>query len=124
MTTSQKHRFLLIGYKPDEQWPLLLQEALTPLGKLRIIQENEVMRIVSHTNYDLIIIDAGVVSEITLLLSRLRASRPKCRVLVVTASPSWQAAREALKAGAIDYVNRSFDINDLRSKIRTALGLA
>jgi DNA-binding response OmpR family regulator len=118
-----RYRFLLIGHGSEEQWPKILKQSLHALGKLKIVQEEDVLKTTSPNSYDLIVVDAGAVREIASLISCLRNQHSSSHVLVVTASPSWQAARDVLKAGATDYVSRSFDKKELCSRIKAVLAL-
>lgn len=122
-TTSGGYRFLLIGEKVETQWPLVLQRALSPLGKLRVISEEEAVQRVSREHYDVIIVDAGVVGDedVVPLVSRLREQRLEARIVVATASPTWQRAREALQAGAAEYIRKSLDEKEIRLRIRAVL---
>jgi DNA-binding response OmpR family regulator len=66
-------------------------------------------------------VDAGAVRDAVLMVSRLRVQQPETRIVIATASPTWQRAREALRAGAADYVRKSLDEKGLRSKVQTVL---
>lgn len=123
MTNAPGRRFLLVSDATEKQmqWSRLLRNALCRLGKLCITTGKEAVEEVSRESYDMIIVDSGAVHKVALLVSRLRAQRPESRVLVVTASPSWQAAREVLKAGAIDYLSKSLSGDELRSRIEVML---
>jgi two-component system, NtrC family, response regulator PilR len=56
------------------------------------------------------------------VLKRIRETRPDVPVVMITAYGSVQQAVEALKAGALDYVVKPFDVEEL--KIIVARGLA
>jgi DNA-binding NarL/FixJ family response regulator len=116
-----KHTFLLIGEEAETSWSSALRQALSPLGKLRIVSEETAVRAVIQSDYDVIIIDAGAVHDAALLTARLRAQRSEARVVIATASPTWQRARQALQAGAADYIRKSLDTEELRSKIEAVL---
>jgi len=122
-TMSGGYHFLLIGKKAETQWPLVLQRALSPLGKLRVISREEAVQVMSRRRYDVIIVDAGVVedTEVVQLVLRLRAQQPEARIVVASASPTWRRAREVLQAGATDYIRKSLDEEELRSKIQQVL---
>jgi CheY-like chemotaxis protein len=117
-----KYKFLLIGEKAESQWPLVLERALFSLGKLQIMSEQEVLQTVVQSYYDAIIIDAGAVNDAVRLVSLLREQQPEARIVVATASPTWQRAREILQAGAADYIHKSLDEKQLQSEIRAVLG--
>lgn len=116
-----KYTFLLIGEKMESQWPLILEQALSPLGTLLMVSETNAVQIVAQSCYDVIIIDAGVVRDAVRLVSLLREKHPKARIIVATASPTWQRARETLQAGAVDYIRKSLDEKQLRSEIQAVL---
>lgn len=54
-------------------------------------------------------------------LSRLREHRPETVVIVMTAFGSLQAAVEAMKRGAYDYITKPFDFEELTLLVRRAL---
>ncbi len=121
MTTN--YCFLLVGQETETGWPLALQQALSPLGTLHIVPEEEAIQAVTRNHYDLVILDAGHVRNAPRLTSHLRTGQPGLRVVAATASPTWQRAREALKAGAADYIRKSLDREELRAKIEAVLAL-
>lgn len=116
-----KHKFLLIGKSDDTSWPNLLEDALISLGKLRIATEKEARRAFFEDDYDMIIIDAGAIDDLEGLTSRIRAQRPEVRVVVVTEAPEWEYARDALQAGAADYLRKSRDVKELKANIEAVL---
>lgn len=118
---SVKYTFLLISKKTDTQWPPVLRQALSSLGELRAVSEEEAVQAVIQKHYDVVIIDAGAVHDVILLISRLWAQQPQSRIIVATASPTWKRAREILQARAADYIRKSLDEKELRSKIQTVL---
>ena len=56
------------------------------------------------------------------LLREVRAERPQFRGIVITAYPSIETAVEAIKEGAVDYLAKPFELNDLEKSIREILG--
>lgn len=116
-----EHTFLLVGEKAESQWPLVLEQALSPLGKLYIVSEQTMAKRGIHPDCDVIIIDAGVVEDAVTLVASLHQQQPQARIIVATASPTWQRAREILKAGAVDYIYKSLDEKQLQSEIRAVL---
>jgi DNA-binding NarL/FixJ family response regulator len=115
-----KH-FLLVGNPSGSQWSSILRRALSTLGELRIASEANAPREISRKNYDAIIVDAGAVQDVNALTSLLRQDHPQARVIVATASPTWRRAREALRAGAADYIRKSLDEKELLVAIQEAL---
>lgn len=115
------YSFLLIGAATDSMWPLILDQALAPLGKLRLASQSEALQIVNEYNYDIVIIDAGVVSDPVELISNLQSKQVRSRIIVATSSPTWQRARKVLQAGATDYIFKSLDKSQLRLSIQKVL---
>src|SRR6267378_3009134 len=103
---------LLTCGKEDNNWQAYLKEALAPLGKLRTMEVKEAMNSDNHT-HDLMIIDATFTENVDALISEIRSAQPERRIVVVTASPTWQRARAAFEAGAIDYLPKSLSKTDL-----------
>lgn len=112
---------LLVGNTIEDQWAFALQKAVSSLGEFHVTTQMSAVQEIARHRYDLIVIDAGVVDEIADLIAGLRSSQPEARIVVATASPTWQRAREAMLAGAIDYVRKSFNQRELHSQIQAAL---
>jgi DNA-binding NtrC family response regulator len=112
--------FLLISGEEDV-WAQVLEQRLAPLGPLRITEEAAAVDLVIENDYAAIFVDAVSVADFGLLTSRIRAQRPDARVIVVTASLTWQRAREAFRSGATDYIYRSIDKEELEALLRAAL---
>ena len=118
---SEEYHFLLIGVSPDDLWRQVIEEALTSLGGLQIIGEEDVFKLIQWQDYDLIVIDAVKVEDAFLLTSSIRSQHPDAKVVIATASPTWMRAREAFRVGAIDYTRKSMNIEETRSMLRATL---
>ncbi len=116
-----KYSFLLIGEKMESMWPLIVEQAVSSMGTFQMVSEQELVTATSGSSYDVIIIDAGTVSNPVTLVASLQSQQPEARIVVATASPTWQRAREVLQAGAADYIRKSLDKDQLRAKIQTLL---
>lgn len=109
------NRFLLIRGEKDNHWKGILEEALLPLGTLEVVQAEDAITYVDNANFTVVILDATVIEEVESLVSNLRAKHPEFRIVVATASPTWQRARAAFEAGAMDYIPRSFSKLELHN---------
>jgi DNA-binding NtrC family response regulator len=95
----------------DALWYKVLQQALASQGEVYQTTLNELKGATARRRYDLIVVDTMDLTRdkirptIDLLKKQLIAS---C-VVLVSASPIWEQAREALKAGASDYITKSYD---------------
>jgi DNA-binding NtrC family response regulator len=119
--TRMKTSFLLINGSRDCYWRQELQEALSPLGSVAIAKEREALSRVQQDQYDVIIVDATVVTGAAELASRIRQTRPGARIVIATTSPTWQRAREAYHAGAIDYIRKTLVHEELLATFRDVL---
>jgi signal transduction histidine kinase len=55
------------------------------------------------------------------LLGRLKTMDPNLQVIMLTAYETVETARQALRFGACDYLNKPFDVGTMRSSVRTAM---
>ena len=115
-------KILLIDDKP--WWSGFSQKVLSEHGyKVDIAHDEEgaLMRLDSR-KYDIVIMDyyvSGVdgVSSLRRILNK----HPEERVVVVSAAPSWKEGRDICRAGAFDYLSKSFDENKLLESIQEVL---
>lgn len=115
-------RFLLVSHEEETAWPLTLRQALAPLGELETISESHAAeRIAQYQCNAIVVIDATVIEDVPLLVSRLRLRCPQVRIIVATASPTWQRARDAFQAGAVDYIRKSLDDEELLSAVKNII---
>lgn len=113
--------FLLVGNREESPWAQTLAEALAPLGELGIISEQEAFKEIEHKRYDVIIVDSTVVKEVAPLVARLRVQQPEAHVVVATVSPTWQRARDAMQAGASDYIRKSLNKQETLAAMKKIL---
>lgn len=117
--------FLFVGRPEDKGWLLILRQALKPLGSVETISEKDAdERIAQYKCRAIVIIDAAAVDEVPTLVAHLRRECPKSHIIVVTSSPTWQRARDALQAGAVGYIRKSWDSRELLNTIKRILDLS
>jgi len=117
--------FLLIGRPEETGWSRILSQALAPWGALETVSEADATeRIAQYRCHAIVIIDATAIENVPALVSRLRRQCPESRIVVATASPTWQRARDAFQAGAVDYIRKSWDSKELLAAIKDVLGEA
>jgi DNA-binding NtrC family response regulator len=114
-------KFLLVGTREESPSFDNLWKALTSLGKVEVYLPKEALQQIANSQYEIVLVDAGVLDNHLLLISEIRAVQPNTRILVLTASPTWRRAREALKAGAIDYLSKSLDAQEYFNVFRDVL---
>jgi DNA-binding response OmpR family regulator len=118
---SREYRFLLIGNLCSEPWQEMLEEALVSLGTLQTVKEVDAFKLAQQNDYEAIIIDAVEVENVPRLVSDIRSQRPKSKIIIVTASPVWERAREVFQAGATDYIFKSMNKRQILSALHTTM---
>ena len=113
--------FLLLNGLEDKRWKALLTEVLRPWGRLSVASASQGIPPGSEEPDGLIIIDATAVERAEKLVARLRLERPERRIVVVTASPTWQRARAAFEAGALDYLPKMGTVEEMRAAFQQVL---
>lgn len=115
--------FLLITTEgTSSKWVDLLRNTLAPFGEL-IIQPSMEAERSEEKCWKGIMIDAGIEEDPALLTNRLKKNYPGVRVIVFTAAPTWEQVREALHAGADDYIGKEVDEITLRDNLIEVFGL-
>jgi DNA-binding NtrC family response regulator len=80
------------------------------------------VRLFGSRNYDLVLLDLRLPDMNGLdVMKALRESDDQVPVVVMTAYPEVRTAIACLKAGAYDYINKPFELDDLRELVRRAL---
>ncbi len=83
----------------------------------------QALRTIAEQDFGLAILDLRLPGKDGLeVLREARVKRPELRGIIITAYPSIQTAVEAMKEGAVDYLPKPFDLDDLEKLIREILG--
>ncbi len=97
-----------------------LRDWLTDGGyQVETAEEGEqALRTIAEQDFGLAILDLRLPGKDGLEILRMaRMKRPELRGIIITAYPSIQTAVEAMKEGAVDYLPKPFDLNDLEQLI-------
>jgi DNA-binding NarL/FixJ family response regulator len=70
----------------------------------------------------MVIVDATYVRQTEQLVARICDRAPNARVVVIAASPTWQRARAAFEAGAMDYLSKNMPAHEFRAALLHVLG--
>src|SRR5712691_6577990 len=80
----------------------------------------EALRLVERESFDAALLDLRMPKASGLeVLHRLRVTRPSTAVVVITGQGTIDAAVEAMKAGAIDFVEKPYEVEALRRTLLT-----
>lgn len=116
---TRVYQILLIGESQHDPWQSVLEEVSADLGCLEVTHETGTTRRIQAKVYDIIVIDATVVENIPDLMRIIKAQNTKAQIVVATASPVWEKAREAFRAGAADYIRKSMNKKRLFQTLKT-----
>lgn len=100
--TPKTGKALLLGGPDDRTWEDYLRGAVEDLDR-ELVLANVTTSEIPWRDYDLVILDAGAVGDLGRVIAHIRARNAEARIIIFSSSPSWEQAREALLAGAVDY---------------------
>ncbi len=102
-----------------------LQDWLTDVGyKVETAEEGEkALEAIDEKDFGIVILDLKLPGKDGLeVLREAKAKRPQLKGIIITAYPSVQTAIDAMKEGAVDYLPKPFDLNELEKLVRETLG--
>jgi DNA-binding response OmpR family regulator len=107
--SAVKMKILFMG--KDALWYKVLQQALESKSEVYQSTLDELNGAAARRRYDLIVVDTMELPEnkIRATISRLKKQQIGSHVVLASASPTWEPVRVALKAGASDYITKSYD---------------
>lgn len=111
------HCFLYLTNNISAPWSTALRRSLSIFGELTITPEEQWADETQLCQYSVIFIDAATVADVPALIITLRRQCPTLRIVVATSSPTWKQAREAMQAGAVDYIRKTPDLVELHTQI-------
>ena len=80
------------------------------------------LKIISDHDVALVLLDLRLPGKNGIsVLREAKTIRPKLKVIIITAYPSSQTKAAALREGAVDYLPKPFDLNDLEKLIQGTL---
>lgn len=117
-----RRNLLIVSNTPDSTWVRMVTGAAALLGNSELAFGREARARAEAKVYDLIVIDATSTGcDAVVLVADLHQRQPGTPIVVATASPTWQRAKQAFLAGAADYVRRSSDQETELEKLRDIL---
>ena len=120
----QKSEELILIVEDEEGMREALREWLTEGGyKVETAKNGEDgLKIISDQDVALVLLDLRLPGKDGIsVLKEAKHIRPQLKVIIITAYPSPQTKQAALKEGAVDYLPKPFDLNDLEKLIRGTL---
>jgi len=84
----------------------------------------EALKTIAEQDFGVVILDLKLPGKDGIeVLREAKEKRPQLKGIIITAYPSVQTAVEAMKEGAVDYLPKPFDLNDLEKLLWETLGL-
>ena len=78
----------------------------------------EGLKAIAEQDFDVVLLDLKLPGKDGIqVLREARALRPQLKVIIITAYPSVPTAIQAMKGGAVDYLPKPIDLNDLQKLI-------
>jgi DNA-binding NtrC family response regulator len=102
-------------------WKPMVGKIQTAMGPVEIVLEDQATEKGLTKKCDLVVFDVSEVANLPSLIDSIREYQPECRILIVTAAPTWKKAREALRHGATDYIRKPSNSEEMITAFRTAL---
>ena len=102
-----------------------VRDWLTDVGyQVETVEDGEqALKTIAEQEFGLLILDLRLPGKDGLeVLREARAKHPTIKGVIITAYPSVETAVEAIKTGAVDYLPKPFDLNQLEEIIRESLG--
>ena len=97
-----------------------LRDWLTDGGyQVRTAKDGEEgLKAIAEQDFGVVLLDLKLPGKNGLeVLREAKVQRPQLKVIIITAYPSVQTAVQAMKEGAVDYLPKPFDLNDLQKLI-------
>jgi DNA-binding response OmpR family regulator len=83
----------------------------------------EALQTIAEQDFGIVILDLRLPGKDGIeVLREARGKRPQLKGVIITAYPSTKTAVEAMREGAIDYLPKPLDLNELEKIIRDTLG--
>jgi DNA-binding NtrC family response regulator len=121
MEAKKTGKTLLLSGSGDQTWEKHLRMAIEILNKELDVATEMAIDDLPWSDYDLVILDAGAISNMTEIISQVRAHNMAARIILFSSSPTWKQAREAMQAGAMDYAPKVLQRDQILAVIRRGL---
>jgi len=121
----KKFRVLIADDEPSLRE--LLREILQEMGLEDVAETSdgeETLKLLQEEGFDLVFLDIKMpVRDGISVLKEISASEKMPQIIVLTAFGDFSIALEAMKLGAFDYINKPFDIEEIRHQTQKVLRL-
>ena len=116
MNADKEQLLIMISEDEGLEWIQMVRKAWQAIGNIQITSKANFLRsdISTRQNPSCIMIDASSVHcDLVSLVKDIQKQHGSVPIVIASASPNWEQARDVLHAGAVDYVKRTTDIQAL-----------
>lgn len=93
----------------------LLNKALAPFDGVQVVLEEKALERISQKDHKVVLLDGPSIADLPTLIRQIHERQPTIKILVLTSAPDWRAAREFLRLGATDYIDKSTNLDELKA---------
>lgn len=113
---------LLLNGQVNQSWIAAVREAVGQLGSTLVVISYIRKGAIAWSDYELIILDAGSISDLMQTIKHIHQASPRSRIAVFSSAPQYKQARDIILAGASYYESMSLDVDILSQALGKALG--
>jgi len=106
---------LLVGVSPEAQIAERLQRLLQSVGCLTLAKGNEY----SDKEYAMVILNSATIKNLNAEVDQIMRAQPNATIYILTASPTFQRARSAVRKG-VQYIDKSLTDEEINKIFRRA----
>jgi DNA-binding NtrC family response regulator len=113
---------LLIDDVTDSAWIQAINNAVADLeGSVQVVPPAQFDGTAIPGRFDLIVLDSNAIPDLSALIQQVLIADPAARAIVFSPIPAWREAREAMRAGAVDYQQKSLNEDEILARLRRHL---
>ena len=117
-------RILIVDDEEELVTTLVERMELRGLEAVGVTTGHEAVGLVEREPFDVVVLDVKMPGEDGVeIMKRIKKIRSDLPVILLTGHMSMEASEEGLKAGAIDYIIKPIQIDDLIEKMKEAISI-
>lgn len=116
MNADKEQLLIMISEDEGLEWVQMVRKAWQAIGQIQITSRESFLKndVSTRQNPSCIIVDASSIHcDLVSLVKDIQQQNENVPIVIASASPNWEQARDVLHAGAADYVKRTADIQTL-----------
>jgi len=119
-----EYRVLIVDDEEELVSTLVERMELRGLEAVGVTTGHEAVGLIERELFDVVVLDVKMPGEDGVeIMKRIKQIRSNIPVILLTGHMSIEASEEGLKAGAIDYIIKPINIDDLIGKMKEAISI-